>query len=147
MEEAIKNGLKKSEIPEDVIHLVKDCDRNIVKEILTANDIIDLAIPRGGRSLIETVIKEASVPTLKTGEGNNHIYVDEDADIEMALNIIKNAKLQRVGVCNAVEKLLVHKNIANTLIPLLFEETKDSAERSEERRVGKECRSRWSPYH
>ena len=128
LEEAIKNGLKKSEIPEDVIHLVKDCDRNIVKEILTANDIIDLAIPRGGRSLIETVIKEASVPTLKTGEGNNHIYVDEDADIEMALNIIKNAKLQRVGVCNAVEKLLVHKNIANTLIPLLFEETKDSLE-------------------
>lgn len=128
LEEAIKNGLKKSEIPEDVIHLVKDCDRNIVKEILTANDIIDLAIPRGGRSLIETVIKEASVPTLKTGEGNNHIYVDEDADVEMALNIIKNAKLQRVGVCNAVEKLLVHKNIANTLIPLLFEETKDSLE-------------------
>lgn len=64
LEEAIKNGLKKSEIPEDVIHLVKDCDRNIVKEILTANDIIDLAIPRGGRSLIETVIKEASVPKI-----------------------------------------------------------------------------------
>ena len=73
LEEAIKNGLEKSEISGDVIHLVKDCDRNIVKEILTANDIIDLAIPRGGRSLIETVIKEASVPTLKTGEGNNYI--------------------------------------------------------------------------
>lgn len=128
LEQSIIEGLKGSTIPPDVVHLVKDRNREIVKEILTANDLVDLAIPRGGKGLIQMVLREASVPTLQTGEGNNHLFVDESADMAMAINIIKNAKLQRVGVCNAIEKLLVHKNIAKDLLSRLYEETKEKLE-------------------
>ena len=128
LETAIIKGLSKSKISADVIHLVKDTDRKIVNEILTADGVVDLAIPRGGHDLISMVIKNATVPTLQTGEGNNHIYVDESADIQMAVNIIKNAKMQRVGTCNSVEKLLVHENIAQSLLTALQEETADKLE-------------------
>ena len=128
LEKAIIRGLSKSKISVDVIHLVKDTDRKIVNEILTADGVVDLAIPRGGHDLISMVIKNATVPTLQTGEGNNHIYVDESADIQMAVNIIKNAKMQRVGTCNTVEKLLVHENIAESLLTALQEETADKLE-------------------
>lgn len=128
LENAIIKGLEKSSISKDIIHLVKDLDREIVKQILTANSIVDLAIPRGGADLINTVIKEASVPTLQTGEGNNHIYVDETANIDMAINIIKNAKMQRVGTCNALEKLLVNEKIADELLTKLYEQTKENLE-------------------
>ena len=102
LETAIIKGLSKSKISADVIHLIKDTDRKIVNQILTADGVVDLAIPRGGHDLISMVIKNATVPTLQTGEGNNHIYVDESADIKMAVDIIKNAKMQRVGTCNSV---------------------------------------------
>lgn len=128
LEKAITEGLAKAQIPIDVIHLVKDENRKIVDEIITFNGFIDLAIPRGGKSLIERVIKNSTIPTIQTGEGNNHIYIDENADIDMSLKIIKNAKLQRVGVCNAVEKLLVHENIAPIILPLLFEQTCEKLE-------------------
>lgn len=128
LETAIIKGLSKSKISADVIHLVKDTDRKIVNEILTADGVVDLAIPRGGHDLISMVIKNATVPTLQTGEGNNHIYVDESADVQMAVNIIKNAKMQRVGTCNSVEKLLVHENIAQSLLTALQEETADKLE-------------------
>lgn len=128
IEKAIIDGLEKSDIPTDVIHLVKDTDRDIVNEIITSNYLVDLAIPRGGHSLIQRVIKEATVPTLQTGEGNNHVYVDETADLDMALKIIKNAKLQRVGVCNAIEKILVHKSVADELLKKLQNDTKDQLE-------------------
>lgn len=125
LEKAILRGLEQALFPLNVLHLVKDNDRAIVKEILTANDLVDLAIPRGGADLINMVIKEATVPTLQTGEGNNHIYVDESADFDMALEIIKNAKLQRPSTCNAVEKLLVHQNIAERLLKKLYSLTSD----------------------
>lgn len=125
LEKAILRGLEQALFPLNVLHLVKDNDRAIVKEILTANDLVDLAIPRGGADLINMVIKEATVPTLQTGEGNNHIYVDESADMDMALEIIKNAKLQRPSTCNAVEKLLVHQNIAERLLKKLYSLTAD----------------------
>lgn len=128
LEKAIIKGLSKSKISADVIHLVKDTDRKIVNEILTADGVVDLAIPRGGHDLISMVIKNATVPTLQTGEGNNHIYVDESADIQMAVDIIKNAKMQRVGTCNSVEKLLVHENIAQSLLTALQEEIADKLE-------------------
>lgn len=128
LETAIIKGLSKSKISADVIHLVKDTDRKIVNEILTADGVVDLAIPRGGHDLISMVIKNATVPTLQTGEGNNHIYVDESADVQMAVNIIKNAKMQRVGTCNSVEKLLVHENMAQSLLTALQEETADKLE-------------------
>lgn len=128
LETAITKGLSKSKISADVIHLVKDTDRKIVNQILTADGVVDLAIPRGGHDLISMVIKNATVPTLQTGEGNNHIYVDESADVQMAVDIIKNAKMQRVGTCNTVEKLLVHENIAESLLTALQEETADKLE-------------------
>lgn len=128
LETAIIKGLSKSKISSDVIHLIKDTDRKIVNQILTADGVVDLAIPRGGHDLISMVIKNATVPTLQTGEGNNHIYVDESADIQMAVDIIKNAKMQRVGTCNTVEKLLVHENIAQSLLTALQEETADKLE-------------------
>ena len=128
LEKAIIKGLSKSKISANVIHLVKDTDRKIVNQILTADGVVDLAIPRGGHDLISMVIKNATVPTLQTGEGNNHIYVDESADIQMAVDIIKNAKMQRVGTCNSVEKLLVHENIAQSLLTALQEEIADKLE-------------------
>lgn len=128
IENAIKKGLRSAGIPENVIHLVKDADRDIVDEILTANDIVDLVIPRGGKNLIERVVKNATVPTIETGEGNNHMYIDKDYDKEMAVKIFKNAKLQRVGVCNSIEKLLVHKDIAEEILPVLYRETSENLE-------------------
>ena len=128
LETAIIKGLSKSKISADVIHLIKDTDRKIVNQILTADGVVDLAIPRGGHDLISMVIKNATVPTLQTGEGNNHIYIDESADIQMAVDIIKNAKMQRVGTCNSVEKLLVHENIAQSLLTALQEEIADKLE-------------------
>jgi gamma-glutamyl phosphate reductase len=128
LETAITKGLSKSKISSDVIHLIKNTDRKIVNQILTADGVVDLAIPRGGHDLISMVIKNATVPTLQTGEGNNHIYVDESADIQMAVDIIKNAKMQRVGTCNSVEKLLVHENIAQSLLTALQEEIADKLE-------------------
>lgn len=123
LEESILKGLRTAGLLTNSVHLVKSRDREVVREILSANDFINLVIPRGGADLINRVVREATVPTLQTGEGNNHIYVDESADIQMALNIIKNAKLQRPGTCNAVEKILVHQSRAAELLTKLYEET------------------------
>jgi glutamate-5-semialdehyde dehydrogenase len=128
IENAIKKGLRNAGIPENVIHLIKDTDRKIIDEILTANDIVDLVIPRGGKNLIERVVKNATVPALETGEGNNHMYIDKDYDQDMAVKIFKNAKLQRVGVCNSIEKLLLHKDIAEEILPVLYRETSANLE-------------------
>ncbi|QZY56815.1 glutamate-5-semialdehyde dehydrogenase [Crassaminicella profunda] len=125
---AIKEGLKKSSISEDVIALVDDTNRAIVKEMLTLNEYIDLIIPRGGKDLIQFVVKNATVPTIETGVGNCHIFVDETADLERAVDIIENAKVQRPGVCNACETVLVHKNIADVFLPKLYDCLKDRVE-------------------
>ncbi|SET29166.1 glutamate-5-semialdehyde dehydrogenase [Natronincola peptidivorans] len=118
---AIKEGLKNSPISEEVISLIDDADRAVVKEMLTLNEYIDLIIPRGGKDLIDMVVKNATVPTIETGIGNCHIFVDESANIEKAVDIIENAKVQRPGVCNACESLLVHKEVASDLLPKLYE--------------------------
>ncbi|MCT4618683.1 MAG: glutamate-5-semialdehyde dehydrogenase [Marinisporobacter sp.] len=125
---AIKEGLKKSGISEDVIALVDDTNRAVVKEMLTMNEYIDLVIPRGGKDLIQFVVKNATVPTIETGVGNCHIFVDETADLERAVDIIENAKVQRPGVCNACETVLIHKNIANVFLPKLYDCLKDRVE-------------------
>lgn len=119
--DAIKEGLRNSTVSEDVIALVDDSDRAVVREMLTMNEYIDLIIPRGGKKLIDMVIKNASVPTIETGEGNCHTYVDESADLDRAVDIIENAKVQRPGVCNACETLLLHKSIAGDLLPAVYE--------------------------
>ena len=117
---AIREGLRRSAIPEGVVELVEDTDYDVVKEMLTMNEYIDLIIPRGGKGLIDFVVENATVPTVETGVGNCHIFVDESADQEKALSIIENAKLQRPGVCNAVESVLVHQGIAREFLPCLL---------------------------
>jgi len=118
---AIKEGLRKSSITEGVIEFIEDTNRDLVLEMLKANKYLDLVIPRGGKELIKFVVGSASVPTLQTGEGNCHIYVDKSGDLNKALQIVINAKSQRVGVCNACETLLVNEDIASKFLPMVYE--------------------------
>lgn len=117
----IQEALEKCEIDKNCIQVIEDTSREVVTKMLTLNEYIDLIIPRGSERLINHVVKNATVPVIKTGTGNCHIYVDESANIDMALNIIENAKTQRIGVCNACESIVVHKNILETFIPKLVE--------------------------
>lgn len=126
--EAIKEGLRNSKISDKVIEFIDDTDRGLVLEMLRANDYIDLVIPRGGKELINFVVENASVPTLQTGEGNCHLFVDETADLNMALNILINGKTQRLGVCNALENLLIHEKIAESFLPMVYDALKDKIE-------------------
>lgn len=104
-------------IPEGAIQLISTTDREAASMMMTMNDCIDVLIPRGGRGLIQTVIAQATVPVMQTGLGNCHTYVDEDADLNMALKIVVNAKTQRPGVCNAMESLLVNAKVASEFLP------------------------------
>lgn len=115
--DAIRKGLDKSPIPRDVVQFIDSPDRELVEEMLRANDILDLIIPRGGGGLIRFVVDNASVPTLQTGEGNCHTFVDATAKLDDALRILVNAKTQRLGVCNACETLLVEESIAGDFLP------------------------------
>lgn len=116
---AIKEGLVNSNIPTGVVEFIDDTDRGLVDEMLKSNDFLDLIIPRGGADLINFVVKNATVPTLQTGEGNCHLFIDKTANLEDGLNILMNAKTQRVGVCNACETLLVHRDIAEVFLPMV----------------------------
>jgi len=116
---AIKEALSLSTIPPSAVELVETTDRSVVDYIIKQNDFIDLVVPRGGKGLIDYVVKNATVPVLETGAGVCHIFVDESADIQKSLMVVDNAKTQRPGTCNAVETLLVHKNIANSFLPEL----------------------------
>lgn len=126
--QAIKEGLRKSPISEEVVQFIDDTDRDLVLDMLRANDYIDLIIPRGGRGLIQFVIQNATVPTLQTGEGNCHTFIDESANLEDALKILINAKTQRLGVCNTCETLLVHEAIKDDFLPMAYEALKDKIE-------------------
>ncbi|MFA0759797.1 MAG: hypothetical protein PVTTEEND_000532 [Candidatus Fervidibacter sp.] len=105
-------------VPADAIQLIDIPEREAAQELMRLNGLIDLLIPRGGMSLIRYVVENATVPTIETGAGNCHVYVHADADLEMAVNIIVNAKTQRPSVCNAAETLLVHKDIAEQFLPM-----------------------------
>jgi glutamate-5-semialdehyde dehydrogenase len=118
---AVKAGLSKSTVSPDVIELVENTDRALVGELLNMTDYLDLVIPRGGAGLIKYVTDNSKVPTIETGVGNCHIFVDDSADLTKALEIIENAKIQRPGVCNSCEKVLIHKNIASKFLPMLVE--------------------------
>jgi len=111
---ALQRGLELAGLPAAAVQLVDDPDRRQVTALLTARGRVDLAIPRGGAGLIEHVVTTASVPVIETGVGNCHVFVDADADPDMARAIVLNAKVQRPGVCNAAETLLVHADIATT---------------------------------
>ncbi|MCQ2478671.1 MAG: glutamate-5-semialdehyde dehydrogenase [Clostridia bacterium] len=118
---AIKCGLKKAGFPENAVMLIEDTSHEGANELMTGNGYIDLLVPRGGKGLIDMCVKNATVECIATGTGICHIYVDKDADFNMALKIIENAKVSRPSVCNAAEVCLVDKKIADKFIPLLEE--------------------------
>ncbi len=118
----MRDALKKTALPEDSIQLVEGTDRASAQELMRQTGLVDVLIPRGGQGLIRAVMENATVPVIETGEGNCHIFVDESADSHQAREIIINAKCQRPGVCNALETLLVHKEIAEDLLPLVAED-------------------------
>ena len=117
----IRDGLRYEGLPEDAVLLIEDTDRAAVTEMMYMNEYIDVLIPRGGKGLISTVVNHSTVPVIETGTGNCHIYVDEYADIDMAVSIIDNAKTQRMGVCNACESLVIHENIAKEAVPAIYQ--------------------------
>lgn len=119
--DALKSGLKAAFVTEDAVNLVSDPSRDSATALMTANGYVDLLIPRGGAGLINACVRQATVPCIATGTGICHIYVDKTADIEMALNIVENAKTSRPSVCNAAEVLLVDNDIAPTFLPRLYE--------------------------
>jgi len=115
-EAAVKSG-----IPDGAIQVIPITDRSAAIELMKMRDYVDVLIPRGGADLIRAVIENAKVPVIETGTGNCHIYVESDADLDMAIKVIINAKCQRPGTCNAAEKLLVHKDIAQTFLPKVID--------------------------
>lgn len=115
----IRETLNEQGVTEDAIQLISDTSRETAAEFMKMNQYVDVLIPRGGRGLIKAVVEQSTIPVIETGTGNCHIYVDETADLEMAADIIMNAKTQRVGVCNACESVLVHKDVKDTLLPVL----------------------------
>lgn len=112
MAEIMRDAVEEAGLPADCIQLIEKTDRETASELMKLNEYVDVLIPRGGKGLIQSVVKNSTVPVIRTGEGNCHIYVDKDADIDMAAQIVFNAKTSRVSVCNACETLLVHKDIA-----------------------------------
>lgn len=114
---ALRAGLKECGIIEDAIQVVPVTDRSFAEQLMKMREYIDVLIPRGGANLIKTVVEKSMVPVIETGTGNCHIYVEEDADLKRAIDIVINAKCQRPGTCNAAEKLLVHRNIARQFVP------------------------------
>ncbi len=110
---------KKAGVPENSVQLIEKPERELVKEMITLNEYIDVLIPRGGKGLKKFMIENATIPVIETGAGVCHVFVDESADIEMALPIIENAKTQRPSTCNSIETVLVHKNIASEMLPEL----------------------------
>lgn len=128
MVQVMRQTLQQMDINPDVLILLEDTSRETVKEMMRANAYIDVLIPRGGAGLIKSVVETSTIPVIETGTGNCHIFVDESADIQMALDIITNAKTQRVGVCNAAESLLVHRNIADAFLPALAERLGEQVE-------------------
>lgn len=116
----MRNALKDSGLPEDCICLVHDTSRESAKELMGLREYINVLIPRGGAGLIKSVVENAKVPVIETGLGNCHIYVDDSADLEMAANIVENAKCSRPSVCNSMETLLVCENVADEFLPLVL---------------------------
>ena len=117
--DAIRDGLKACDSPEDAIQLLSDTSRETATEFMRLNGYLDVLIPRGGAGLIRSVVENSTVPVIETGTGNCHIFVDESADFNMALDILFNAKTQRIGVCNACESTLIHRAIADKFLPLM----------------------------
>ncbi|MBR1932015.1 MAG: glutamate-5-semialdehyde dehydrogenase [Lachnospiraceae bacterium] len=117
----LREALSRSGVTEDALQLIEDTDRAVTTAFMKLNRYVDLLIPRGGAGLIRSVVENSTIPVIETGTGNCHVYVDASADIEKAIAIIMNAKTQRIGVCNACESLVIHKDVRETLLPKLAE--------------------------
>ena len=115
----IQEGLERAGLPEDAVQLIEDTSRSTTREFMKLNEYVDVLIPRGGAGLIKTVVENSTIPVIETGTGNCHIYVDEGAELTVALNIIEHAKTQRISVCNACESLVVHQSVAKEFLPQL----------------------------
>ncbi|MCR5702810.1 MAG: glutamate-5-semialdehyde dehydrogenase [Lachnospiraceae bacterium] len=122
----LKESLKENNVTENAIFLLEDTSRETATKLMRLNAYIDVLIPRGGAGLIRSVVQNATVPVIETGTGNCHVYVDASADVDMAVDIIKNAKLQRLGVCNACESLVIHKAIADAAVPKIVAMLKEN---------------------
>lgn len=118
--DTIRKALAKESIPEQAISLIEDTSRETAAAFMKMNEYVDVLIPRGGAGLIRAVVNQATIPVIETGTGNCHIFVDETADFDMAIDIIMNAKTQRIGVCNACESLVLHEKIADAFLPKLM---------------------------
>lgn len=118
---ALHKAIAACEVTMDILQLIESTDRETVQQLMRMNDYVDVLIPRGGAGLIQSVVQNSTVPVIETGTGNCHVYVDETADFDMALNIIENAKTSRLGVCNACESLVIHEKIAESFLPLLYD--------------------------
>lgn len=119
LSELMRDALEAQKFPKDTIQLVSDISRQSANDLMNLNGYLDVLIPRGGKGLIRAVVDNASVPVIETGAGNCHIYVDASADLDMAVSICENAKASRPSVCNAVETVLVHRDIAQAFLPQL----------------------------
>lgn len=115
---ALTKGIERAGLPKECVQLIEDTSREVATEMMKLNEYIDVLIPRGGAGLIQSVVKNATVPVIETGTGNCHIYVDESCDFDMAVKIAVNAKASRPSVCNAAEKLLVNEKVAKDFLPI-----------------------------
>ena len=122
----MRNALADTDVPVDAIQLAPGTTHEAAKHLMTARGLVDVVIPRGGAGLIETVVTQSTVPVIETGVGNCHVYVDEAADLEMAINIVINSKTQRTSVCNTAETVLVNRKIAAEFLPMLMHAFKDA---------------------
>lgn len=121
----MREALAKAGFPQDVIQLVGDTSRQSATDMMNMNEYLDCLIPRGGKGLIKAVVENSTVPVIETGSGNCHIYVDESANIDMAANIIFNAKTQRISVCNACESLVINSKIIDKALPIIAKKLKE----------------------
>ena len=115
----LREAMEEQGISGDVLQLIEDTDRKVTVEFMKLKEYIDVLIPRGSAGLIRSVVENSTIPVIETGTGNCHVYVDRDADLDMAVNIVFNAKTQRIGVCNACESLVVHNAVRETFLPKL----------------------------
>lgn len=121
----IQEALMSEGVPAEAVQLVENTSRESAVAMMKLNDFIDVLIPRGGAGLIKTVVENSTVPVIETGTGNCHAFIDESADLEMAANIVINAKTQRPGVCNAIETMLVHSSVADVFLPVICDRLND----------------------
>ncbi|GAA2973083.1 glutamate-5-semialdehyde dehydrogenase [Lentilactobacillus parakefiri] len=123
--QVLRQVLKANQLDENAIQILHDTSHETANDLMHLNKYVDVLIPRGGAGLINAVVKNSTVPVIETGAGNCHVYVDRDAELQMAIDIVVNAKVQRPSVCNAAEKLLIHRDVAETMLPAIAQALED----------------------